>query len=63
MIRFTYEGAVTDQNVDSHPNSIAAAAATLAGWGEGVTIRGEQTSVTTWTFTAQGETVTAEVLP
>lgn len=63
MIRFTYQGAQTDQEVFPHGNSIAAAAALIAGWGEGVTIRGRQTSSTTWTFTAQGETVTAEVLP
>jgi len=63
MIRFNYDGAVTEQLVDSHPNSIAAAAATLAGWGQGVTVQAKQTSPTTWMFTAQGEIVTAEVIP
>ena len=62
MIRFTYQGAQTDQDVPADGNSVAVAAATLAGWGEGVTVRAQQTSPTTWTFTAEGETVTAEVI-
>lgn len=63
MIRFTYNGAVTDQIVDSHPNSIAAAAAAIANWGQGITVQAYRNSADLWIIIAQGETVTAEVLP
>jgi len=63
MIRFEHNGTQTDQAVPADINSVAVAAAAVAGWGEGVTFHVTQTSATTWTVTAQGEIVTAEVIP
>ena len=63
MIRFTYEGNETDQDISPDICSVADAAADLAGWRSGVSVQARQTSATTWTVTSQGETVTAEVIP
>jgi hypothetical protein len=62
MIRFTYQGTDTDQDISPEICSVADAAADLAGWGSGVPIRAIQTSATTWVVTSEGETVTAEVI-
>lgn len=63
MIRFTFQGNDTDQDISPDICSVANAAADLAGWGSGVSVQARQTSATTWTITAQGEIVTAEVIP
>ena len=62
MIRFSYQGTDTDQDVSPDILSVADAAANLAGWGSGVSIQTTQTSATTWIVTSEGETVTAEVM-
>ena len=62
MIRFTYQGTDTDQDVSPDICSVADAAADLAGWGSGVPVTARQTSATTWTVTSEGETVTAAVI-
>lgn len=63
MIRFTYYGSAFDRSVPPIALAIGPEAATVAGWSVGVTVDTRQTSATTWTITAQGETVTAEVVP
>jgi hypothetical protein len=63
MIRFTFNSTQTDQAVPSDIRSVCIAAAALAGWGEGVVIEGKQLSGSAWLFIAQGEVVTAEVVP
>ena len=62
MIRFIYQGVETDRDVAPIVYTVSAEAAEIAGWVEGVTVDTRQTSPTTWTVTAQGETVTAEVI-
>lgn len=62
MIRFTYQGVETDRDVAPIVYTVSAEAAEIAGWGEGVTVDTRQTTATTWTITAEGETVTAEVI-
>jgi len=62
MIRFTYNGTDTNQDVSPEICSVADAAADLAGWGSGVPVTARQTSETTWIVTSQGQTVTAEVI-
>lgn len=63
MIRFLYAGASFDRSVPPIALAIGPEAAAVAGWPGNVTIDVTQTSATTWTVTAQGEIVTAEVLP
>jgi len=63
MIRFTYNGTDTDRDISAEMQTVASVAADIAGWSSGVSIHVTQTSATTWTVTAQGETVTAEVIP
>lgn len=62
MIRFSYQGTQFDRDVAPIVYTVSAQAAEIAGWGEGVTVDTRQTSATTWTVTAQGEIVTAEVI-
>mgnify|MGYP003116946861 CR=1 FL=1 len=63
MIRFTYQGADTDRACSPVAYAIGPEAASVAGWPSYTTIDVKQTSATTWTVTAQGEIITAEVIP
>lgn len=62
MIRFIYKGVSTDRDVEPIVYTVSAEAAEIAGWGRGVTVDTCQTSQTTWTITANGETVKAETI-
>lgn len=62
MIRFTYNGVDTDQDIPPDIRSVASTAADIAEWALAVSVQATQTSATTWTITAQGESVTAEVI-
>ena len=64
MIRFTHEGQQTDRDVPAHAHAIGPTAIEIAGVAAQTTATIRRTSETTWvvTVTAEGETVTAEVI-
>ena len=61
-IRFAYNGADTIVQCEPVIYAVVAEASTIAGWPLGTIVDSRETSPTTWEMTADGKTVTAEVV-